>query len=77
MSTAVYCPELSVNPEVKGVISTWFAVEGQTVKQGQLIAEIAIDKVTMDIESPAEGTIRLLADEESVVTSGQLIAEIN
>jgi pyruvate/2-oxoglutarate dehydrogenase complex dihydrolipoamide acyltransferase (E2) component len=73
----VHCPDLSENPEVTGVIATWFAQDQQTVQQGQVIAEIAVDKVTMDIEAPAAGVIHLLVAEEAEVNSGQLIAEIH
>jgi pyruvate/2-oxoglutarate dehydrogenase complex dihydrolipoamide acyltransferase (E2) component len=77
MAHQVHCPELSDDPDVSGVIATWFAQDQQTVQPGQVIAEIAVDKVTMDIEAPLAGVIHLLVAEESEVTSGQLIAEIH
>jgi pyruvate/2-oxoglutarate dehydrogenase complex dihydrolipoamide acyltransferase (E2) component len=77
MAHQVHCPQLSENPDVSGVIATWFAQDQQTVQPGQVIAEIAIDKVTLDIEAPVAGIIRLLVAEEAEVTSGQLIAEID
>ena len=77
MAHQVHCPDLSKDAEVSGVIATWFAQDKQTVQQGQVIAEIAVDKVTMDVEAPATGVIHLLVAEESEVTSGQLIAEIH
>ena len=76
MSTAINCPQLSEDPSVQGVIATWFAQQGQTVKVGQVLAEIAVDKVTMDLEAPVAGVITLHVDEEAVVNSGQLIATI-
>jgi pyruvate/2-oxoglutarate dehydrogenase complex dihydrolipoamide acyltransferase (E2) component len=75
--TPVHCPDLSDDPGVSGVIATWFAQDQQSVQQGQVIAEVAVDKVTMDIEAPVAGVIHLLVAEESEVTSGQLIAEIH
>lgn len=76
MSTEINCPNLSEDPSVSGVVATWFAQEGQAVKQGQVIAEIAVDKVTMDIEAPVDGVITLLVAENDVVQSGQHIATI-
>lgn len=77
MTQQINCPKLSEDPAVTGVIATWFAQDGQLVKTGQVLAEIAVDKVTMDVISPVDGQIKLLAAEESVVSSGQLIAEIS
>jgi pyruvate/2-oxoglutarate dehydrogenase complex dihydrolipoamide acyltransferase (E2) component len=76
MSADINCPELSEDASVQGVIATWFAQQGQTVKVGQVLAEIAIDKVTIDIEAPVDGVITLHVEEGAGVNSGQLIATI-
>ena len=76
MVAQIHCPMLSEDPSVTGVISTWFAQDQQRVTEGQVIAEIAIDKVTMDIPAPISGVIHILVPEEAVITSKQLIAEI-
>jgi len=76
VSTEIKCPKLSEDPAVSGVVATWFAQEGQTVKQGQVIAEIAVDKVTMDVEAPVDGVITLHVAENDVVGSDQHIATI-
>lgn len=77
MSELVNCPELSTDPSVTGVIATWFSKTGETVKEGQILAEIAVDKVVLDIPSPAAGVITLEVAEEAEVTAGQLIARID
>lgn len=77
MAHEVPCPQLSDDPEVKGVIATWFAQDQQTVREGQVIAEIAVDKVTMDVNAPVAGVITLNVAEEAEVSSGQIIATID
>jgi pyruvate/2-oxoglutarate dehydrogenase complex dihydrolipoamide acyltransferase (E2) component len=60
----------------EGVVATWFAADGEEVTEGDLIAEVAVDKVDMEITAPASGVIRLLAEEGDVRKPGAMIARI-
>ena len=40
----------------EGKIARWLKKEGDTVKAGQVIAEIETDKATMEVEAVDEGT---------------------
>lgn len=74
----VVVPTLSASdPDSEGVVATWFAHDGETVAPDQLVAEVAVDKVSIEVPSPAAGTIHLLAKEEEVVRAGQVIARID
>ncbi len=56
---------------------TWKVSVGDKVKQGDVIAEIATDKVDMDLDSPFDGKIiKLTIDEGSMVNVGETLAEI-
>ena len=56
---------------------TWKVNVGDEVKKGDVIAEIATDKVDMDLDSPFDGKItKLIAEEGSMVTVGEPLAEI-
>ena len=56
---------------------TWKVNVGDEVKKGDVIAEIATDKVDMDIDSPFDGKItKLIAEEGSMVNVGEPLAEI-
>lgn len=73
----LYFPQLSgERPEATGVLATWYAADGDTVAQGQLVAEVQMDKVDAEVEAPAAGTIRLLVAEGEEVAQGAAIAEI-
>lgn len=56
MSIKVLMPALSPTME-KGNLSRWLMAEGDTVKPGDVIAEIETDKATMEVEAVDEGTL--------------------
>jgi len=56
MATNVLMPALSPTME-KGNLSKWLKKEGDTVKSGDVIAEIETDKATMEVEAVDEGTL--------------------
>jgi pyruvate dehydrogenase E2 component (dihydrolipoamide acetyltransferase) len=63
MATEILMPALSPTME-EGTLAKWLVKEGDTVKSGQLIAEIETDKATMEFEAVEEGTMgRLLVAE--------------
>lgn len=64
------------DPDAEGVVSTWFVVDGQQVGEGDLLAEVAVDKVDLEVTSPGPGVIRLLVGEGAVVAQGAAIARI-
>ncbi|MBL8932259.1 MAG: lipoyl domain-containing protein [Kineosporiaceae bacterium] len=64
------------NPSAEGVVSTWFVKDGEQVAVGQLIAEVQVDKVSMEVPAEVAGTVRLLVEEEAVVVQGTVIATI-
>jgi pyruvate/2-oxoglutarate dehydrogenase complex dihydrolipoamide acyltransferase (E2) component len=75
--TEVVFPALSKeNPTAPGILSTWFVHDGQRVEAEQLLAEVQVDKVSVDVPAPAAGVVRLLVDEEAEVAQGSPIARI-
>src|SRR5205823_437130 len=49
-------PALSPTME-KGNLAKWLKKEGETIKSGDVIAEIETDKATMEVEATDEGTL--------------------
>jgi pyruvate dehydrogenase E2 component (dihydrolipoamide acetyltransferase) len=63
MPINILMPALSPTME-KGNLAKWLKKEGETVKAGDVIAEIETDKATMEVEAVDEGTIgKLLVPE--------------
>src|ERR1700757_1724782 len=56
MPIQVLMPALSPTME-KGNLSKWLKKEGETIKSGDVIAEIETDKATMEVEAADEGTL--------------------
>jgi len=56
MSTQILMPALSPTME-EGKLSKWLVKEGDTVKSGDILAEIETDKATMEFEAVDEGRI--------------------
>jgi len=56
MEEVVLMPRLSDTMEV-GVIAAWHKNVGDTVKKGEVLAEIETDKATMELESYKNGTL--------------------
>jgi pyruvate dehydrogenase E2 component (dihydrolipoamide acetyltransferase) len=56
MATAIVMPKLGNSVE-SSVIVTWKKKKGDSISQGEAICEIETDKATIDVESPAAGTV--------------------
>ncbi len=56
MAEAILMPRLS-DTMTEGVIAAWHKQVGDTVKKGDLLAEIETDKATMELESYQEGVL--------------------
>jgi len=75
MSTQILMPALSPTMET-GTVVKWHVKEGDTVRSGDVIAEIETDKATMEVEAVDEGTIGkiLVAEGAEQVPVNQPIA---
>ena len=56
MPTPILMPALSPTME-KGNLAKWLKKEGDSVKSGDVVAEIETDKATMEVEAVDEGTL--------------------
>ena len=56
MAEVILMPRLS-DTMTEGVIAAWHKKVGDTVKKGELLAEVETDKATMDLESYKDGTL--------------------
>lgn len=63
MAEIVRMPKMS-DTMTEGVIAKWHKKVGDTVKSGELMAEIETDKATMDYESFNDGTVLYLGAQE-------------
>src|SRR6187402_3514104 len=75
MPINITMPALSPTME-EGNLAKWLVKEGDTVKSGDVIAEIETDKATMEVEAVDEGTIAKIVVPEGTadVPVNQVIA---
>jgi len=75
MTTQVLLPKLGFSMN-EGLLSEWMVEDGAEVTEGQPIYALESDKSTNEVESPASGKIKILAEIGETYEVGHLLAEI-
>ena len=76
MAETILMPRLS-DTMTEGVIAAWHKKIGDTVKKGDLLAEVETDKATMELESYKDGTLlHIGADKGKTLQVNDLLAII-
>ena len=67
-------PKLGMDME-EGIVVRWLKAEGEKVEKGEALAEIETDKSSVEVESPATGTVlKLYCGEDEALPCGTPIA---
>ncbi|GAB3886797.1 pyruvate dehydrogenase complex dihydrolipoamide acetyltransferase [Spirosoma agri] len=75
-ATVIRMPKMS-DTMTEGTIVAWHKKEGDTVKSGDILAEVETDKATMDLEAYEEGTLLYVGVKEgSAVAVDDIIAVV-
>ena len=76
MATDVRLPDLGEGID-DAIISRWLVQEGEPIKEGDPLVEIATDKVDTEMPAPASGVLlKIVADEGGLIPSGALLGYI-
>lgn len=65
------------DPGAEGVVGTWFVNHGETVTEGQVIAEVQVDKVSADVHAPLAGVMYQYVAEGVGIAQGAALARID
>lgn len=76
MAVDIKIPTTLWEDESEAVITNWLVADGSSVNEGQLIAEIMVEKVQHEIHAPASGTIKIGEPAEAVVKKDSTIGTI-
>ena len=77
MSIEVRVPALGESV-TEATIATWFKQAGDTVAIDEMLCELETDKVTVEVPSPAAGTLQeIVAQEGSTIEVGALLATLS
>lgn len=75
MSTEVLLPKIGFAMN-EAVLSQWLVANGAQVVAGEPLYSIESDKSVEEIESPASGTLKIIAAVGETYPVGQVLAEI-
>ena len=77
MMTEIVIPKWGLTME-EAVLTEWYKAVGDSISEGEAIAEVETDKTNSDIESPVPGVVReLLVEAGASVVPGQVVARID
>jgi pyruvate/2-oxoglutarate dehydrogenase complex dihydrolipoamide acyltransferase (E2) component len=61
----------------EGVVTNWFVREGTSVEAADPLCEIQVDKVSVDVQAPVDGTlVEIVRGEDAEFTAGDTLAWI-
>jgi pyruvate/2-oxoglutarate dehydrogenase complex dihydrolipoamide acyltransferase (E2) component len=75
MITQVLLPKLGFSMN-EGTLTEWLLADGATVTEGEALYALESDKSVQEVESPASGTLRIVAQVGEVYPVGTVLAEI-
>lgn len=76
MSTEILLPKIGFSMN-EGVIAEWFVADGAAVNEGDPLYSIEADKSTNEVESPATGTLRIVAEVGETYEVGTVLGYID
>jgi hypothetical protein len=75
--TILKVPKAGGIPTTKANVVRWLKQEGDAVKLGEPVVELETEKVSYELESPAEGVLlKILKRENSEVPVGEALCQI-
>jgi pyruvate dehydrogenase E2 component (dihydrolipoyllysine-residue acetyltransferase) len=77
MSIEITVPAWTESEADEGFIANWFVSDGATVRDGEVLGELMVEKSTIEITAPQDGTIQnIRLHRTDVVKPGMVIAEL-
>jgi pyruvate/2-oxoglutarate dehydrogenase complex dihydrolipoamide acyltransferase (E2) component len=76
MAVQIILPKIGFSMN-EGQIAEWLVADGGQAVEGQPLYSLEADKSTNEVDSPATGTLRILAELGETYEVGTVIAEID
>jgi pyruvate/2-oxoglutarate dehydrogenase complex dihydrolipoamide acyltransferase (E2) component len=76
MATDILLPKIGFSMN-EGELAEWLAADGDTVTEGQPLFLLEADKSANEIEAPASGTLKILAEPGQTYPVGTLLGTIS
>ncbi|UCV23625.1 lipoyl domain-containing protein [Ferribacterium limneticum] len=75
MTTEILLPKIGFSMN-EGTLTEWLVADGASVTEGQPLYALESDKSVQEVESPATGTLKIVAEIGKMYQVGDLLAEI-
>jgi pyruvate/2-oxoglutarate dehydrogenase complex dihydrolipoamide acyltransferase (E2) component len=75
MGTEVLLPKIGFSMN-EGVLSQWLAADGAQIRAGEPLYALESEKSVQEIEAPASGTLKIIAQIGETYPVGTVLAEI-
>ena len=75
MTTQVILPKIGFSMN-EATLAEWMMADGASVTEGQPLYALESDKSVQEVESPATGTLKIIAKIGEVYQVGDVLAEI-
>jgi pyruvate/2-oxoglutarate dehydrogenase complex dihydrolipoamide acyltransferase (E2) component len=75
MATDILLPKIGFSMN-EGQIAEWLAADGAEVTEGQPLFALEADKSTNEVEAPASGTLRIIAQVGETYDVGTILGTI-
>jgi len=75
MPTPVYLVKVGMNM-TEGIVEEWYIADGGTVSEGELLYRLETEKVNLDVDAEASGTVRHLVAEGVTMEPGDVVGYI-
>lgn len=69
-------PDLWAEDDRTGSVLLWLCADGAAVRAGDVIAEVLVEKVTLELHAPASGRLHIMVLPDAVVHKGDVIGMI-
>lgn len=76
MSHEIIIPQDLWEEDIEGVITTWFVSDGASIDEGDVIAEVMVQKIQHEVLAPASGTLSIGKEADDTVSKGDQIGTI-
>jgi len=75
MATEIYLVKVGMNM-TEGVVEEWYIADGGTVEKGELLYRLETEKVNLDVDAEASGTVRHIVAEGVTGKPGDVVGYI-
>ena len=75
MATEILLPKIGFSMN-EGVLSEWLVTDGGEIKEGEPLFAVESDKSTNEVESPATGKLKIVAQPGETYEVGTLLGYI-